>query len=302
MNKHITYIREDHDSQLNPVTGEMEKHNRPTSRIYSEDEEKLLLEPKDIAMIPHKIRMATVKPWEAPSSSVNGADPHLKRITEINFNISDLDSRSSTFESDPIMERRVYVATKTGRVASNHNLSSRSPRPKPAAPVLPPLQTWGPTSHRRVLEIEHREQGSLGHRRPSRERVTNPPDALWGEQNIAGSVFRRKHIRRETTDWMYNSPLKRTRQRPVKDRLGQVRHRGSSEQSYPHIPRSRNTSLTTHQRSQKSTQGHPATGANAIKLLPAPFRRHFAVRTPQQLNRALLQLAGYENEGRKWAS
>ena len=161
MNKHITYIREDHDSQLNPVTGEMEKHNRPTSRIYSEDEEKLLLEPKDIAMIPHKIRMATVKPWEAPSSSVNGAGPQLRRITEINFNISDLDSRSSTFESDPIMERRVYVASKTGRLTSNQNLSSRSPRPKPAATVLPPLQNWGPTSHRRVLEIEHREPGHL---------------------------------------------------------------------------------------------------------------------------------------------
>ena len=191
------------------------------------------------------------------------------------------------------------MTTKTGSLASNQAPSGHLPRPRSVTPVLPHLQTRSYISHRRVLEIEPNEQESLDHRRPVRERATSHPDPLWEGRDLVSPGHRRRHRENETMGPLSSSPLKRARQRPVKDRLGQINHRNSSEQNPPYHPRSHTTSPPTNQRSQKSTQGHPATGANAIKLPSSLLRRHIAVRTPQQLNRALLQLAGYENEGRK---
>ena len=79
---------------------------------------------------------------------------------------------------------------------------------------------------------------------------------------------------------------------PVESRLGQIRHKDGAKKGYPPFPRSQNNS----QAALRNTPNHPATGANATPLPPSQPRRYVPVKTPQQLNRTLLQLAGYAND------
>ena len=257
--KTSTYVTQHEKMEEEQSPSQLLAHS--AHRICSKDEEKLLRDEKDSDLS-----------WEFPRAY--GIKSSLKRVNENNFRVSDLDSRARRFKSNPTMERRVYLITPERQMVNNSAPSSRAARPK-------------------VSGEENRDQKELRYKEQSRGWNTTSIEFLREDHGKTGFVHKRDFRGERIEDSMCNPHVEQARQRPVKNGIDQVRYCNKTERDGLHFAGPHSSSSATNQKSQRNIQNYPVTGANAIQLpFPQP-KRHTPVRTLQQTNSILLQLAGY---------
>ena len=224
------------------------KGNKHDHKICSRDEERLLLDEKDVKPI-----------WRLPRRQIPPANPN---------------SRAKTPERDSIIERRVYLISPENNIV-NHNVPSD-----------------------RIVRPEMPEYADVRHEKRSQGGTTTSTDSLCNNLEATRYIQKRKYREEGTEDSMQNNSVEQGRQRQVKDKRSSVEYKNRKERDFPNLTRPHILSSTTNLRCPRNPQKGPVTGANAIQLPSSQPRRHIPVRTPQQTNRILLQLAGYIKDDR----
>ena len=184
-------------------------------------------------------------------------------------------SRAKTPERDSTIERRVYLISPESNIA-NHNIPSD-----------------------RIVRLEMPEHADVRHEKQSRGGTTTSTDSLCDSLEATRYIQKRKYREEGTEESMQSNYVKQERQRQVKNKKNSVELQNRKEQDFQRFTRPHIFSSTTNLRCQRNPQNlSPATGANAIPLPSSQPMRHIPVRTLQQTNRILLQLAGYIKDGK----